>query len=186
MARLSAPPTIAPFPTTDTQTTTEYKGPFGSVFYDPDNPLNAYMLVNMQHAASIGECVIIDQDGLASRPASGSYGQVGFVAGTVSGSDTAAFVQIEGEISDALLTSGVTTAAFLIAPVTSDGGYLDVLTSTEANVVYGARCISAPSTATTPLSSDTGASALIGVGTVFIKRGGAFVYGINNNHGTVS
>lgn len=186
MANLSAQPTIAPFATSETQATSEYRGPFGTVFYDPSNPQNAYMLVDCQHAAVIGEAVIINQDGQASRPASGSYGQVGFIAGTVSGSDTAAYAQIEGEVDTALLTSGCTTAAFLTAPVTTDGGYLDVLTSSEANAVYGARCIVAPSTATTPFTSDTGASALVGVGTVYLKRGGAFVYGINNNHGTVS
>ncbi len=177
---------IAPFATSETEPTSSYRGPFGAVYYDPDNPQDAYMLVNCQHSAAIGEAVIIDENGLASRPASGSYGQVGFIAGTVSGSDTAAWAQVEGEVATALLTSGCTTAAFLIAPVTTDGGYLDILTTSEANAVYGARCISAPSTATTPLTSDTGASALIGVGTVYLKRGGAFVYGINNSHGLVS
>ena len=186
MANLSAQPTVAPFETSETKATSEYAGPFGQVFYDPANPQNAYMLVNCQSAFVPGEAVVIDGSGNASRITSTSVGLVGFIAGTVSGSDTAAFAQVEGEVADAILTSGVTTAAFLIAPATTDGGYLDILTSGEANVVYGGRCTVAPSTATTPFTSDTSASGLVGVGTVRLKRGGAFVYGVNSNHGTVS
>ena len=184
MARLSAQPTIAPFPTSETATTTEYRGPFGQVFYDPDNPQDAYMLVNCQEAFVVGEIVVIDQDGLATQIGSASVGIVGVIVATVSGSDTAAFAQIEGENATAILTSGVTTAGFLYAPATTDGGYLDLMTSTDANVVHGARCTAAPSTATTPFTSDTQASALVGVGTIYMKRGGAFVYGIAGNLAT--
>lgn len=186
MASLSNQPTVAPFATSDTKATSDYRGPFGAVYYDPANPQNAYMLVDCQAAFVVGEVVVIDGSGLASRITSTSVGLVGVIVATVSGSDTAAYAQIEGDNASAILTSGVTTAAFLIAPATTDGGYLDILTTTEANTVYNARCVAAPSTATTPFTSDTQASALVGVGTLRMNRGGAFVYGIVSNHGTVS
>lgn len=184
MAQLSAAPFHPPFPTSETQATSEFRGPYGQKFYDPANPMDAYRLVDCQEAFVVGEIVVIDQDGLATQITSTSIGQVGVVCATVSGSDTAAWVQVEGESATAILTSGVTTAGFLFAPATTDGGYLDLLTSTDANVVHGARCISAPSTATTPFTSDTQASALVGVGSIYMAPGGAFVYGIAGNLAT--
>lgn len=186
MASLSGPAFHPPFPTSETEPTSSFRGPFGQKFYDPDNPMNAYRLVDCQAAFVVGEIVVISNEGLASRITNSSIGEVGVIVATVSGSDTAAYAQVEGDNATAILTSGVTTAGFLIAPATSDGGYLDLLTSTEANVVYGARCTAAPSTATTPFTSDLAASATCGVGTLSIKPGGAFVYGIVSNHGTVS
>jgi hypothetical protein len=179
MARLGPPQTIAPFPTSETQSTTEYTGKFGVEFIDPDNPLDRYMLVDCQESFVVGEVVVIDKDGLASQIGSGSVGQVGMIVATVSGSDTAAYAQITGELSSAIVTSGVTTAAFLIAPATTDGGYLDILTSAEANVVYGGRAVSAASTATSPTFGGA-------LATLHFGRGGAWVYGVNSNHGTVS
>lgn len=186
MASLSNVSPHPPFPTSETKSTTEYTGAFGHVFYDPSNPQNAYMVVDCQSAFVVGEIVCIDASGLASAITSTSVGLVGVIVATVSGSDTAAYAQIEGDNATAILTSGVTTAGFLFAPATTDAGYLDVFVSTEGNVVYGARCTAAPSTATTPLSSATSASGYLGVGTIRMKRGGAFVYGIANNHGLVS
>lgn len=186
MPRLSPFPAIAPFPTSETQATSEFRGPFGQVFRDPDVPMNAYMLVNCQEAFVIGEVVVINAAGEASQITNNSFGTVGVIVATVSGSDTAAYAQVEGENASTILTSGVTTAGLLFAPATSDGGYLDILTSAEGNVVIGARCTVAPSTATTPFTSDTQASGTCGVGTVFFVRGGAFVTGVANNLGTVS
>jgi hypothetical protein len=180
MAHLSAAPAAAPFPTSETVGTSEYKGLFGYVFLDPNNPRDKYMLVDCQESLAVGEIVVIDKDGLASQITSSSCGQVGMIVATVSGSDTAAWAQIAGELSNAVVTSGVTTAAFLIAPATTDMGYLDILTSAEANVVYGGRAITAASTATSP-----GGLALA-LSDLHFSNGGAWVYGINSNHGTVS
>lgn len=181
MARLSSQPLVAPFATSDTLATSEYRGPFGSVYYDPDNPQDAYMLVNCQEAFVVGESVVIDESGLATQISSTSYGQYGVIVATVSGSDTAAWAQIEGENAAAILTSGCTTGLFVFAPATTDGGYLDFMTSTDGNLVRGVRVITAPSTSTTPFTSDTQASALVGVGTIYIQRGGAFVMGFAEN-----
>lgn len=188
MPQLSRPSYHPPFPTSETKGTSEseYVGAAGQVFYDPQNPMDAYMLVDCQEAFVVGEAVVIDQDGNASQITSTSKGLVGFIVATVSGSDTYAYAQIEGEVTTAILTSGVTTAALLMAPVTTDGGYLDILTTVEANAVVGAVCTVVPSTATTPFTSDTQASALVGVGTVYLKRGGAWVHGVATNLGTVS
>lgn len=167
-----------PFATSETEATSVYRGPFGYTFSDPSNPLNVYMLVDCQEAFVIGEAVAIAADGTASQVTSSSKGLLGFITATVSGSDTAAFAQIEGSVDFAILTSGVTTAALLYAPATTDGGYLDILTTTDANVAAGATCTAAPSTATTPFTSDTQASALVGVGTVLLRRGGANFQGV--------
>lgn len=181
MARLGPPQTIAPFPTSETKTTTEYGGKVGLVFVDPDNPQDKYMLVDCQESFIVGEVVVIDKDGNASQITSTSLGQVGVIVATVSASDTVAYAQIAGELASAVVTSGVTTAAFLIAPATTDMGYLDILTTAEANVVYGGRAITAASTATSP-----GGFALALSDLYFNPTGGAWVYGINSNHGTVS
>jgi hypothetical protein len=178
MSNLSAQPLAAPFPTSETFATSEYRGPFGAVYYDGQNPQDAYMLVNCQESFAIGESVVIDESGLASQIGSTSYGQYGIIVATVSGSDTAAWAQIEGQNDSVILTSGCTTATLLFAPATTDAGYLDFVTSAEGNIVRRVRVITAPSTSTTPFTSDTQASALVGVGSVFIGRGGAFVEGI--------
>jgi hypothetical protein len=178
MARLGGPLAVAPFATSETQSTTEYTGKLGVVFTDPDNPLNKYMLVDCQESFIVGEIVVVDGSGLATPISATSVGQVGMVVATVSGSDTAAWVQITGLLEDAICTSGVTTAAFLIG-ITTGGGSFDVLTSTEANVVYGGRAVTAASTATSPAHGGALADVLFG-------QGGAFVYGINTNAGTVS
>jgi hypothetical protein len=181
MANLSNQPTLAPFPTSETFATSEYRGPFGAVYYDSSNPQDAYMLVNCQEAFAIGESVVIDESGLATQVGSTSYGQYGIIVATVSGSDTAAWAQIEGQNDVAILTSGCTTALLLFVPVTTDAGYLDFVTTSDGNMVPGVRVITAPSTSTTPFTSDTQASALVGVGSVFIQRGGAYLSGIATN-----
>jgi hypothetical protein len=181
MPRLSNAPPVAPFPTSETFATSEYRGPFGVAFSDPDSPQDVYMLVNFQEAAVIGEFVVVDESGLATQVGSTSYGQLGIVKATVSGSDYAGYVQIEGENAEAILTSGCTTALLLFAPATTDAGYLDFHTSADGNLAVGIRVISAPSTSTTPFTSDSQASALVGVGSVFIQRGGAFLSGIATN-----
>lgn len=171
MARLGPPPVVAPFPTSETKTTTEYTGKVGLVFHDPDNPRNKYMLVDCQESFIVGEVVVIDQDGNASQITSTSRGVVGVIVATVSASDTVAYAQIAGEASNALVTSGVTTAAMLMAPATTDGGYLDILTSTAANAVFGAVAVTAASTATSPAAGGALAD-------LHLADGGAFVHGV--------
>lgn len=178
MARLGGPLSIAPFATSETKATSEHAGPFGVRFIDPDNPSDSYMLVDCQESFAVGEIVCLDKDGLATPISATSVGQVGMIVATVSGSDTAAWAQVTGDLSSALCTSDVTTAAFLIG-VTTDVGAFGSLTSGEANVVYGGRAVSAASTATSPTSH-------LGTCTVHIGFGGAFVYGINTNAGTVT
>lgn len=179
MAHLSGPPTAAPFPTSETRPTSEQLGPFGVVMHDPSNPRNGYMLVNCQEAFEVGEVVCIDQDGLATQIGSNSVGQVGMIVATVSGSDTAAWAQVTGELSNAIVTSGVTTGLPLIAPATSDGGYLSFLTTGGGNVVQGGRAITAASTATSPTFGG-------GLADLFIGMGGAWVNGIASDMGMVS
>ena len=180
MANLSGPPISAPFPTSETQATSIYTGKFGIVMHDPANPRDKYMLVDCQESFIVGEVVVIDKDGLASQIGANSVGQVGVVVATVSGSDTAAWVQIAGECSNAVVTSGVTTAGLLIAPATTDMGYLDILTTAGGNVVFGGRAITAASTATSP-----GGLAL-GLSDLYIGEGGAWVNGVNVDLGLVS
>ena len=177
MARLGPPLTVAPFATSETQTTTEYAGKFGVIFIDPDNPLNRYMLVDCQESFVVGEIVVINGSGQASQATSTSVGQLGMIVATVSGSDTAAYAQITGLWSSAVVSSNVTTAAGLIVPATSDGGYLDVDTS-GGNIVWGARAITAASTATSPFAGISGVGAL---SDVLVSQGGAFVKGISEN-----
>lgn len=177
MARLGPPVGIAPFPTSETKTTTEYAGRLGCVFVDPDNPLNSYMLVDCQESFLVGEYVVIDGSGLASQITSTSVGQVGMIVATVSGSDTVAYAQVTGLFSNSIVSSGVTTAAGLIAGPTTDGGYLDVDTS-GGNIVWGARAVTAASTATSPFAGIAGVGAL---SDVRVNLGGAFVNGISQN-----
>ncbi len=181
MARLGPPLTVAPFATSETKATSEYTGVFGAVFEDPSNPTDKYMLVDCQAAFVVGEVVVIDSTGLATRLTDTSVGRVGVIVATVSGSDTAAWAQVEGANATAIMTSGVTSALFLQASATTDGGYLDLMTSTAANRVHNARATVAPSTASTPFSSATEASALVGVGTLLLGPGGAFVFGVAND-----
>ena len=176
----------APFPTSETQSTSEYTGVFGGVLQDPAAPLNRYMLVDCQEALVIGEIVCISAAGLASQITDSSVGIVGVIVAAVSGSDTAAWAQIGGSSAVAIFDSDVTTACFLFAPATTEGGFLDIMTSTEANMVHGARCTVAPSTATTPFTSASDASAITGVGTLTFALGGAFVYGLANNVGATT
>ncbi len=179
MASLSPSPAAAPFPTSETQATSIYTGVVGAVLIDPNNPRDSYMLVDCQESFVVGEIVVIDKDALASQVTNTSVGQLGMVVATVSGSDTAAWVQVTGEWSNALVTSGVTTAALLIAPATTDGGYLDILTTAGGNAVIGGRAITAPSTATSP--SAGGALA-----TIYVGGAGAWVNGVNVDLGLVS
>jgi hypothetical protein len=175
-----------PFATSEAKATSIYLGRVGDVFYDPANPQNAYMLVDCQSALITGEIVVINESGQASKATSTSVGLLGVMASDVSASDFAAWAQIEGSNATALATSGATTAGFIMVPVTTDYGYVDILTTTEANAVFGARLISAPDTATTAGDSGLGGTAILGLATIRMKRGGAFVYGLANNHGLSS
>jgi len=179
MASLSNSPTAAPFPTSETQATSIYLGTFGAVLMDPFNPQDRYMLVDCQESFVVGEIVAIDKDGLATQVGSASVGQLGMVVATVSGSDTAAWVQVTGEWSNAIVTSDVTTAALLLAPATTDGGYLGILTSSGGNAVIGARAVTAPSTSTSPAFGGA-------LATIYVGMGGAWVNGVNIDLGLVS
>lgn len=168
---LSGPPQAAPFATSDTQATSVYVGPFGRVFVDDTNG-REYMLVDCQEALSIGEVVVIDSAGAASAITSTSRGRVGVIAGTVSGSDTAAWAQIYGPTPAVVLcSSGVTSAGTIIANVSTDTGSFGEGTSTVGNLVYGIHSVAAASTATSPVGPG-------GLGTFVLNR--PWVDGISN------
>jgi hypothetical protein len=172
MARLGPPRVVAPFATSETKSTTEYAGVAGVTFVDPDNPLNTYMLVDCQKAMQVGEVVVINGSGQASQAASTSVGLLGIIVATVAGSDTLAYAQISGSNDSVIVTSGVTTAAGLVVAVTTDSshGYFDI-DSSGGNIVFGARAISAASTATSPVPGGA-------LATVLMRQGGAWVNGL--------
>jgi len=170
---LTGAPAAAPFPASDTKPTSEYSGPFGRVFID-DATGSEYMLVDCQEAFTVGEVVVIDVAGLATAITDTSRGRVGIVVATVSGSDTAAYVQISGPTSSSVLcSSGVTTTGQVIANVSTETGSFGELSTTAGNVVYGAWAVTAPSTATSPV----GPGAL---GAFVLNR--PFVMGKDNAH----
>ncbi len=124
-----------------------------------------YQLVDCQNALFDGEWSVIDGTALASSLAAGSKGRVGIVVETVAASDTLSWVLREGTYSSATFTSDVTTACILKAGTSQP----DILTSTDGNVIYGATCTAAPSTATTTI--------LGGVGTAYIEN--PWCFGVN-------
>lgn len=147
---ITGSPQVGPFATSDTQATSVYTGPFGRIFVDDSNG-REYMLVDCQEAFTIGEVVVIDAAGAATALTNTSRGRVGVVAGTVGGSDTAAYVQISGPISSVLCSSDVTTAGLLIANVSTDTGTVGEATSTVGNIIFGAWATGAATTATSPV-----------------------------------
>lgn len=112
---------------------------------DPDTGYE-YLLVDCGAAMVAGEWVVVDPDGLATQLAAGSKGRVAIIVETVSASDTLSWALRVGKYASALTTSDVTTAADLIAGT----GAADILTSAGGNIIWGAACTVAPSTATSP------------------------------------
>jgi len=162
MPNLTGLPVSAPFPTSQFKTTTEHLGSgLGQRFADKDG--NEFMLVDCTEAFVAGEWVVISPNAQASQITSTSRGRVGIVMSTPTTSDTYAFVQVYGTCDIAIVSSGVTSAGVLFAPVTSDVGYADLGTTTTANTIFGAFSRSAASTATTP---GGWSSAPIGIGSV--------------------
>lgn len=147
---ISGPPQAGPFPVADTQATSVYAGPFGRVFVD-DSSGAEFMLVDCQEAFTIGEVVVIDAAGAATAITNTSRGRVGVIAGTVGGSDTAAWAQIYGPVSSVLCSSDVTTGGLLIANVSTDTGTVGEATSTVGNIVWSAYASGAATTATSPV-----------------------------------
>jgi len=112
---------------------------------DPDTGYE-YLLVDCQSAFAVGEWVVVDADGLATQLATTSKGRVAIIVETIGASDTLSWVIVAGSYASALTTSGVTTAADLIAAA----GHATPLTSDGGNIIWGAVCTAAPSTATSP------------------------------------
>lgn len=112
---------------------------------DPDTGYE-YILVDCQSSFLDGEWAVVDPDGLATQLASTSKGRVAIIVETVSASDTLSWALVVGSYASTNTSSGVTTAADLIAGT----GTVDILTSTGGNIVWGAACTTAPSTATSP------------------------------------
>jgi len=142
-------PQVAPFPTSEVRTTSEYDGGnLGQLFADQDG--NVFMLVDCQESFLVGEVAVINGDFQASQAGSASRGLIGVIASAASASDTYAYAQVFGTNTVALMSSGVTSAGALIIPVTTDGGYFNEATSTAANTVFGALSRAAASSATSP------------------------------------
>jgi hypothetical protein len=177
MARLGPSYNVAPFPTSETKSTTEYVGRLGVRFIDPDNPQDSYMLVDCQESFAIGEIVCISKDALATPLSATSVGQVGMIVATVSGSDTVAYAQVTGELTSAYVTSSVAIDALLVG-YTTDAGAFARLTSAAANVVYGAQAVTS--------AADTSPTSVLQTATIFIGFGGAWVTGIAHDGGVVS
>lgn len=112
---------------------------------DPDTGYE-YLLVDCQSSFLAGEWAVVDPDGLASQLATTSKGRVAIIVETVSASDTLSWALVVGKYASTNTTSDVTTAADMIAST----GTADILTSTGGNILWGAACTVAPSTATSP------------------------------------
>lgn len=127
----------------DPGTMPAFRLPVGVCVYNPDDG-NEYRMVDCQAAMAIGSWVVITGAGLASALAATSKGRVGVIQETVGGSDTYSWALVAGTSSNVQFTSGVTTACYLIAGT----AIADILTSTDANIIWGASCTAAPSSAT--------------------------------------
>lgn len=112
---------------------------------DPDTGYE-YLLVDCASSFLAGEWCVVDPDGLASQLAASSKGRVAIIVETVSASDTLSWALVVGKYASTNTTSDVTTAADMVAGT----GTADVLTSTGGNIIWGAACTVAPSTATSP------------------------------------
>lgn len=120
-----------------------YRLPVGVLVFNPDDG-NEYRLCDVQQAADIGEWQVITGAGLASDLASTSKGRCGVIVETVGGSDTLSWLLVAGTSASVKFASGVTTGCYLIA----GAAIADILISTDANIIWGATCTAAPSSAT--------------------------------------
>lgn len=112
---------------------------------DPDTGYE-YLLVDCQSSFLAGEWCVVNPEGLASQLAASSKGRVAIIVETVSASDTLSWALVVGKYASTNTTSDVTTAADMVAST----GTADILTSTGGNILWGAACTVAPSTATSP------------------------------------
>lgn len=120
-----------------------YRLPVGVCVFNPDDG-NEYRLVDCQQANAIGDWVVIDGSGLATTLATTSKGRCGVIQETVGASDTLSWALVAGSSANVAFTSDVTTAAYLKAGT----GKADLLSSTDGNIIWGASCTVAPSSAT--------------------------------------
>jgi len=149
MGVLSGFPQVAPFPTSEFKTTSEYGGAgLGQLFQDSAGAI--FMLVDCQEAFVAGEIVVINADFQATQATTASRGAVGVLMSAPTTSDTYAWAQVYGSCAIAICASGVTSAGQLVLPVTSDVGYFGEGTSAAGAIVFGAISRSACNTATTP------------------------------------
>jgi hypothetical protein len=140
----------SPFPLSENQATSVYVGPFGRRFQDPATG-KEYLLCDAQEAFDAGEWALINASGQAIQLTSTSKGRVGIVVAAAATSDLAVWVQVVGEYAGGYCSSDVTSAGRLIAPATTDVGIVTIMTSTDANIIYGA----APTTAAVSTVSPT-------------------------------
>ncbi|HYE88048.1 MAG TPA: hypothetical protein VEA16_16915 [Vicinamibacterales bacterium] len=119
-----------------------YRLPVGVVVFNPDDG-NEYRLVDCQASMAIGAWAVIDGNGLASALAATSKGRCGVIVETVGGSDTLSWALVAGTSSSVQFTSNVTTACYLKA----GAAIADILDSDGGNIIWGATCTAAPSSA---------------------------------------
>lgn len=144
----------SPFPLSENQSTSEYRGPFGRRFIDPATG-NEYLLADAQEAFDAGEWCVINADGQASQLTNTSKGRVGIVVAAAATSDLAVWVQVVGKYAGGYCSSNVTTGGILIAPATSDVGIVNEMSSTDANVVFGAAAITVAVSTVSPTTFGT-------------------------------
>jgi hypothetical protein len=118
-----------------------YRLPLGIRQMDPDTGYE-YLLVDYQAVFAVGDWVVIDNAGLASAISTSSKGRVGVIVETTV-SDNWGWALVVGSVT-AKFTSDVTTACVLKA----GSATVDISNSTGGNVIYGASCTAAPSSAT--------------------------------------
>lgn len=144
----------SPFPLSENVATSIYVGPFGRRFIDPANG-NEYLLCDAQEAFDAGEWCVINGSGQASQLTSTSKGRVGIVTAAASSSDLAVWVQVVGQYAGGYCSSAVTTGGMLIAPATTDVGIVTEMTSTDANVIFGAAATTAAVSTVSPTTFGT-------------------------------
>ena len=134
MANLTAPPSVAPFPTSEVVGSSIATPNLGQRYQDKDG--NQYQLVDFQQAVVAGEWVSIDSANLATRLTATAHGRVGIACGAATSSDTKGFVQIYGLFTGAAGTSNVATSN-LLTPNASwcDIGVVDGLPTSSAGGV---------------------------------------------------
>jgi hypothetical protein len=129
--------------TGDPGTLPAFRLPVGVLVYNPDDG-NEYRLVDCQASMANGSWVVITALGLASALAATSKGRCGVIQETVGGSDTLSWALVAGTSANVQFTSGVTTACYLKAGT----AIADILDSDGGNIIWGASCTAAPSSAT--------------------------------------